>query len=98
MTTPTTKEDPHTLTDESVPQSLEKRPLRLWVQQSVEDYFAHLGEQAPSQVYPLVRKEFEIGLLKTVMKFAKGNQSKAAQWLGLARGTLRKKLQLYGLE
>jgi Fis family transcriptional regulator, factor for inversion stimulation protein len=33
----------------------------------------------------------------TVMRMAEGNQSLAAQWLGISRNTLRKKLEYYGL-
>jgi Fis family transcriptional regulator len=32
-----------------------------------------------------------------VMKYVEGNQSEAAEMLGISRGTLRKKLKLYGL-
>lgn len=76
----------------------EPRPLRHWVEKALEDYFAHLEDQHAKNVYDLVIKEVEIGLLNTVMKFAKGNQSKAATWLGIARGTLRKRLAEYGIE
>jgi Fis family transcriptional regulator len=32
-------------------------------------------------------------MLEVVMKHANGNQSKAAEWLGINRNTLRRKLQ-----
>ena len=35
---------------------------------------------------------FEKPLLDMVMRHAEGNQSRAADWLGLNRNTLRKKL------
>lgn len=74
------------------------KPLRHWVEQALENYFEHLEDQHAKNVYDLVIKEVEIGLLKTVMKYAKGNQSKASTWLGIARGTLRKRLAEYGIE
>ena len=74
------------------------KPLRYWVEQALEEYFQHLDDQHAKNVYDLVIKEAEIGLLNTVMRFAKGNQSKAANWLGIARGTLRKRLAEYGIE
>ena len=36
-------------------------------------------------------------MLEVVMQRAEGNQSKAADWLGINRNTLRRKLQDYGL-
>ena len=73
-------------------------PLKKFVTISLENYFDHLDGQAPKDIYNLVTKEVEMGMLNVVMKKAKGNQSLAAQWLGLARGTLRKKLQQYNIE
>lgn len=72
-------------------------PLRECVQSAVEKYFAHLDGQATSDLYNMVLSEIEEPLLQTVLAFTNGNQSKAAIILGLSRGTLRKKLELYGL-
>ena len=41
--------------------------------------------------------EVEAPLMQAVMEYTKGNQSRAAIVLGLSRGTLRKKLKMYGL-
>jgi Fis family transcriptional regulator, factor for inversion stimulation protein len=72
-------------------------PLRETVQRAVENYFAHLDGQPATELYLLVLSEVEEPLLTTVMRLAAGNQSLAAQWLGLSRNTLRKKLEYYGL-
>ncbi|MBS0290441.1 MAG: Fis family transcriptional regulator [Proteobacteria bacterium] len=73
-------------------------PLREVVSKTIESYFSALDGQPAKQLYDLVIKEVELGLFKAVLNFADGNQSKAAKWLGLARGTLRKRLAEYGLE
>jgi Fis family transcriptional regulator len=73
-------------------------PLREIVSQSIDAYFSALDGQPAQKLYDLVIKEVELGLFKTVLHYAGGNQSKAAEWLGLARGTLRKRLAEYGLE
>jgi len=73
-------------------------PLREIVAKLMEDYFCTLDGQPAKQLYDLVIKEVELGLFKSVLQHAGGNQSKAAEWLGLARGTLRKRLAEYGLE
>lgn len=72
--------------------------LREIVSQQIEAYFLTLDGQPAERLYALVMKEVELGLFKTVLKCTGGNQSKAAQWLGLARGTLRKRLAELGLE
>jgi len=42
-------------------------------------------------------REVERPLFETVMDYADGNQSEAADILGINRGTLRKKLKSYKL-
>lgn len=73
------------------------QPLHDSVRQALESYFSHLKGQPPVNLYDLVLAEVEIPLLEAVMEYTKGNQSKAAILLGLSRGTLRKKLKLYGM-
>jgi Fis family transcriptional regulator len=41
----------------------------------------------------MVVSETEYALFKTVLEYAHGNQSKAAEYLGISRGTFRKKLK-----
>lgn len=72
-------------------------PLREHVAETLRIYFHNLGGQAPSNLYDLVQREVEAPLLEIVMKFTHHNQTKAAAILGINRGTLRKKLQQYGL-
>ena len=50
------------------------------------------------QVYDMVLHCIEKPLLECVMDYAKGNQSKAAEILGLNRNTLRKKLQQHDIK
>lgn len=71
--------------------------LRESVQQSVEQYFKNLDGAPAGNLYNLVLDELEEPLLKAVLAYTKGNQSKAAIILGLSRGTLRKKMKKYGL-
>ncbi|HSY28996.1 MAG TPA: Fis family transcriptional regulator [Burkholderiaceae bacterium] len=67
------------------------------VKKSLEKYFKDLGEQAPSNVYEMVVFTVEKPILEAVMARAEGNQSQAADMLGINRNTLRKKLQQHGL-
>jgi len=43
-------------------------------------------------MYDMMVRVIEKPLLEVVMQHAENNQSRAAQWLGLNRNTLRKKL------
>ncbi|WP_460232088.1 DNA-binding transcriptional regulator Fis [Aurantivibrio plasticivorans] len=71
--------------------------LRDCVEQSMDNYFKHLDGQPVTDVYDMVLAEVEAPMLEIVMKHTRHNQTKAAQVLGLNRGTLRKKLKQYGL-
>lgn len=72
-------------------------PLRAMTAEALEAYFATLNGHKPGQLYDLVLREVEEPLFKAVLDYAAGNQSRAAEILGIARGTLRKKLKTYGL-
>jgi Fis family transcriptional regulator, factor for inversion stimulation protein len=60
-------------------------------------YFDQMGDEMPTGLYEMVISEVERPLLSHVMQQAQNNQCKAAQMLGLNRGTLRKKLKHYQL-
>ncbi len=72
--------------------------LRTSVESSLKRYFTQLGGHDPANLYKIVLGEMEVPLLKMVLTYTKGNQSKAAKILGLSRGTLRKKLAQYDLD
>ena len=65
------------------------------VQRSLQNYFANLGDEQPTNLYNMVLAEVEVPLLKMVMRYTNNNQSRAAKILGISRGTLRKKLAIY---
>ena len=67
------------------------------VQASIEQYFDNLGGQSSNDLYDVVMFEAEQPLLRAVLKHTRGNQTHAADMLGINRGTLRKKLKNYGL-
>ena len=62
------------------------------VRENLENYFRDLGGEAPDGMYNMLVHLVEKPLLEVVMLQADNNQSRAAQWLGLNRNTLRKKL------
>jgi Fis family transcriptional regulator len=62
------------------------------VRASLDSYFRDLRGTEPDGMYEMLVKAVEIPLLDVVMHKAGQNQSRAAEWLGLNRNTLRKKL------
>src|SRR5688500_15886816 len=72
-------------------------PLRDHTEQALSHYFDSLNGHRPGRLYDLVMREVELPLFQAVMDYAAGNQSRAANILGINRGTLRKKLREYGL-
>ena len=59
---------------------------------SVEQYFKDLRGAEPNALLDLFINAAEKPLLDVVLRQADGNQSKAADWLGINRNTLRRKL------
>ena len=70
--------------------------VRECVARAVRRYLLDMDGEA-SGLYELVLDEVETPLLREVMSWAGGNQSKAATALGINRATLRKKLAAHGL-
>ena len=62
------------------------------IRASLEQYFKDLRGAEPDGLHELVIAAVEKPLLDVVMQHAEGNQSKAAEWLGINRNTLRRKL------
>ncbi len=76
---------------------MKKNPLHDCVRASLEDFFRDLDGTEPSNLHDMLVKAVEKPLLEVVMAQAQHNQSRAAQWLGLNRNTLRKKLLEHNL-
>ena len=71
--------------------------LRDCVRSVLTNYINDLEGHTVDDLYQLVLAEVEAPLLETILGHTKGNQSKAAQMLGINRGTLRKKLKQYNI-
>lgn len=74
-----------------------KEPLRECVRDAVDQYFSKLDGHDCTGLFELVMREVEAPLIESVLRHAGGNQTRAAEILGINRGTLRKKCRLYGL-
>ena len=67
------------------------------VEKSLDEYFRRLDGEPPHGIYDMVISHVERALLASVMTRAKGNQTQAADMLGVNRNTLRTKLAKYGI-
>ena len=80
---------------------MSKKNIEECVRDNLEAYFRDLRGTEPGALYDMVVRAVEKPLLDVVMHHAGHNQSRAAEWLGLNRNTLRKKLiehRLAGVE
>ncbi len=71
---------------------MSKKHIEECIRDSLECYFKDLGGVEPAALYTMIIGVVERPLLDVVMKHADGNQSRAAEWLGINRNTLRRKL------
>ena len=71
---------------------MSKKHIEACVRDSLEQYFKDLRGAEPHSLHEMIISTVERPLLEVVMKHAEGNQSKAADWLGVNRNTLRRKL------
>lgn len=68
------------------------------VRKAVEGYFRDLDGEDPSGIHAMVIGCVERPMIETVLHKAEGNQSRAAQMLGINRNTLRKKMRDYRIK
>ena len=68
------------------------------VRRAIEVYFKDLDGERARGVYDMVINCVEKPLLESVLHRVQGNQTHAAQMLGMNRNTLRKKMKAHGIK
>ena len=68
------------------------------VRRNLNRYFRDLDGEAPHAIHTMVLACVEKPMLEVVMKQAAGNQTVAAEMLGMSRSTLRRKLAEYNID
>ena len=71
---------------------MSKKKIEECIRDSLEQYFRDLRGTEPHSVHEMIVGTVEKPMLEVVMRHAEGTQSKAADWLGINRNTLRRKL------
>ncbi|MCB1960398.1 MAG: Fis family transcriptional regulator [Rhodocyclaceae bacterium] len=74
-----------------------KNEISCAVTRTLEQYFKDLDGESPAALHDLVIRSAERPLLEFVLRQTDGNQTAAAQMLGINRNTLRRKLTEYDL-
>ena len=68
------------------------------VRRAIEGYFRDLDGERARGVYDMVINCVEKPLLESVLHRVQGNQTHAAEMLGINRNTLRKKMKAHGIK
>ncbi|MBE58738.1 MAG: Fis family transcriptional regulator [Gammaproteobacteria bacterium] len=71
--------------------------LKELVRKHIDQYVEQLDGEIPQDLYDLVISQVEHALLEATLYQSNNNQSKAAEMLGISRGTLRTRMKLFGL-
>jgi len=77
---------------------MDENDIARCVRKAIDGYFKDLDGEKPCAIYDMVIHSIERPLLESVLHRAKGNQTHAAQMLGLNRNTLRKKMHDYRIK
>ena len=77
---------------------INENEIAICVRQALDGYFKDLDGEKPSAIYEMVVGCVEKPLLQVILDHAQGNQTRAAEILGLNRNTLRKKMKLHGIK
>ena len=77
--------------------AVDENELSVCVRKGLTEYFKDLDGETPSEIYDMVVSAVEKPLLAYILDRAEGNQTRAADMLGINRNTLRKKMREHGL-
>ena len=71
--------------------------LQQCVESELGRYFSMLDGEPPKELHRLVMSQVEKTLLEYVLKECGNNQSRAAEYLGISRGTLRSRISEHNI-
>lgn len=72
--------------------------LEKWLDKSIRKYVGAMDEKNNGHLHELIMGGIEKPLVEIVLKETSGNQTKAANILGINRNTLRKKIAEYKIK
>jgi Fis family transcriptional regulator len=77
---------------------INENEISICVRKALDGYFKDLDGEKPCAIYEMVVGCVEKPLLQVILDHAQGNQTRAAEILGLNRNTLRKKMKTHGIK
>ena len=77
---------------------MKENDIERCVRRAIDGYFRDLDGEEPSAIYEMVIGCVERPLLEVVLDKVEGNQTHAAEMLGINRNTLRKKMKQHGFK
>jgi len=86
-----------TLTDPGTSAVSLSPTLKAQLEQALDLFFKTLDGHPAQNLFELVLREIEEPLIRKTLNHTRQNQVHAADILGLSRGTLRKKMEIYGI-
>ena len=84
--------------DMSKPQKQVTTFLEKWLDKSIRQYVGEMDEKNNGHLHQLIMGGIEKPLVEIVLKETGGNQTQAANILGINRNTLRKKIAEYKIK
>lgn len=73
-------------------------PLETAIREQLDRYFDDLGQSQAHDMLAMVSHCVEKTVIKVALEKTANNQSRAAEMLGITRGTLRKKIQAHAIQ
>lgn len=80
-----------------MPHKPDSTRLKEEVRNTIRHYLQDMGSTEPEHVYRKLLSEVEPPLIEEVLRYTRGNQSRAARVLGMTRNTLRTRIRRYGI-
>ncbi|UJP05515.1 MAG: Fis family transcriptional regulator [Nitrosomonas sp.] len=78
--------------------AVQENEIASCIRKAILDYLDDLDGEKPTQIYNMVISSVEKPLIEITMQYTNGNQTQAAEVLGINRNTLRQKIKLYQIK